>query len=144
MDDSVLNVTKPTCYTQASMDPHWRMAMNYEFDALLQNNTWCLVPVSIAKNLVGCKWVFRIKRKAYGLVDCYKARLVAKGFHQQARIDYSETYSPVIKPTTVCLLLSIAISSGWSLKQIDIQNAFLHGNLFEEVYMSQPPGYTHP
>ena len=118
--------------------------MNSEFDALLQNNTWCLVPVSTAKNLVGCKWVFRIKRKADDSVDRYKARLVAKGFHQQAGINYSETYSPVTKPTTIRLVLSIAISSGWSFRQIDNQNAFLHGNLSEEVYMSQPPGYTHP
>jgi hypothetical protein len=71
--DSALNVTKPTCYTQASMNPHWRTTMNSEFDALLQNNTWCLVLVSRAKNLVGCKWVFNIKRKADGSIDCYKA-----------------------------------------------------------------------
>jgi hypothetical protein len=68
---------------------------------------------------------------------------VAKGFHQQDRIDYLETYSLIIKPTMVRLVLSIAISSSWSLRQIDIPNAFLHGNLSEEVYMSQPPGYTH-
>ena len=81
MVDSALNITKPIYYTQASMDPHWRTAMNSEFDALLQSNTWCLVPISTAKNLVGCKWVFHIKKKADGSVDRYKARLVAKGFH---------------------------------------------------------------
>jgi hypothetical protein len=114
--------------------------MNSEFDALLKS----LVPASEAHNLVGCKWVFRIKRKADGSINHYKARLVAKGFHQQAGIDYEETFSPVIKPTRVRLVLSIAISSGWSIKQIDIQNAFLHGVLTEEVFMSQPPGYSHP
>jgi hypothetical protein len=107
--------------------------MNSEFDALLKNNTWCLVPSSEAKNVVDCKWVFRIKRKANGSLDWYKARLVAKGFHQQAGVDYSETCSPVVKLTVIRLVLSIAISSGWSIRKIDIQNAFLHGYLFEEV-----------
>jgi hypothetical protein len=118
--------------------------MNLEFDALLQNQTWTLVPSHPSQNIIGCKWVFRVKRKADGSVERHKARLVAKGFHQQAGVDYDETYSPVIKPTTVRTVLFIAISSGWSLRQIDIQNAFLHGNLSEEVFMSQPPGYNHP
>jgi hypothetical protein len=141
---SDLSITEPTCFSQASTDSNWRQAMNSEFDALLKNHTWRLVPASKAKNLVGCKWVFRIKRKADGSIDRYKARLVAKGFHQQAGVDFSETYSPVIKPTTVRLVLSINLSSGWSIKQIDIQNAFLHGLLYEEVYMPQPLGFTHP
>jgi hypothetical protein len=139
-----IKTMEPTCFSQAVHDPNWRLAMNSEFDALLKNNTWRLVPSSQAKNLVGCKWVFRIKRKADGSIERYKARLVAKGFHQQAGVDYSETYSPVVKPTTVRLVLSIAFSSGWSIRQIDIQNAFLHGLLSEEVYMAQPPGFSHP
>uniref|UniRef100_A0A2N9GHS0 Reverse transcriptase Ty1/copia-type domain-containing protein n=1 Tax=Fagus sylvatica TaxID=28930 RepID=A0A2N9GHS0_FAGSY len=135
---------EPTCFTTAAKSPAWRKAMNSEFDALLQNQTWTLVPSHPSQNIIGCKWVFRVKRKADGSVERHKARLVAKGFHQQAGVDYDETYSPVIKPTTVRTVLSIAISSGWSLRQIDIQNAFLHGNLSEEVFMSQPPGYNHP
>jgi hypothetical protein len=135
---------EPTCFTTAAKSPAWRKAMNSEFDALLQNQTWTLVPSHPSQNIIGCKWVFRVKRKADGSVESHKARLVAKGFHQQAGVDYDETYSPVIKPTTVRTVLSIAISAGWSLRQIDIQNAFLHGNLSEEVFMSQPPGYNHP
>jgi hypothetical protein len=69
---------------------------------------------------------------------------VAKGFHQQPEIDYHETYSPVIKPTMVRIVLSLTISAGWSIHQIDIQNAFLHGHLFEEVFLTQPPGFQHP
>jgi len=118
--------------------------MNVEFDALLQNQTWTLVPPSSNQNIIGCKWVFWLKRKADGSIDRHKARLVAKGFHQQSGIDYGETYSPVIKPTTVRLILSLAISSGWPIHQIDIQNALLHGNLSEDVYMAQPPGFAHP
>jgi hypothetical protein len=139
-----IKTMEPTCYSQAVHDPNWRLAMNSEIDTLLKNNTWRLVPSSQAKNLVGCKWVFRIKQKADGSIERYKGRLVAKGFHQQAGVDYSETYSPVVKPTIVHLVLSIAFSSGWSIRQTDIQNAFLHDLLSEEVYMAQPPGFSHP
>ena len=118
--------------------------MNVEFDALLQNHTWCLVPSSTRTNVIGCKWVFWLKRKADGSIDRYKAHLVAKGFHQLPSIDYGGTYRPVIKPTTVHLVLSLAISSGWHIHQIDIQNAFLHGTLSETVYMTQPLGFAHP
>ena len=80
-------------------------------------------------NLVGCKWVYKIKRNADGLVTQYKARLVAKGFHQQARIDYDETFSPVVKPTTVRIILTLVAQFNWPLRQLDISNAFLHGFL---------------
>jgi hypothetical protein len=86
--------------------------MNEEFDALLQNGTWSLVSPSPAMNVVRCKWVFRIKRKADGQIERYKARLVAKGFHQQPGIDFSETYSPVVKPITIRTVLSIGVSAG--------------------------------
>ena len=138
-----LSVPEPTCFTMAVKSREWRHAMNLEFDALLRNQTWTLVPSHPSQNLIGCKWVFRVKRKADGTVERHKARLVAKGFHQKFGVDYDETCSPVIKPTTVCTVLSLAISSGWCLRQIDIQNAFLHSNLSEEVFMSQPPGYKH-
>jgi hypothetical protein len=84
------------------------------------------------------------KRKADGSIERYKARLVAKGFHQQASLDYGETFIPVVKPTTIRTVLSMAYSRGWDMHQIDIQNAFLHGFLDEEVFMSQPPGFSHP
>ena len=124
------DLPEPTCYTSASKNPDWRQAMNTEFDALLKNHTWQLVPSSPSQNIIGCKWVFRIKRHADGSIERFKARLVAKGFHQQPGLGYGETYSPVIKPTTVRAILSIAISAGWAIRQIDIQNAFLHGHLF--------------
>lgn len=89
----------------------------------------------------GC---FVSKRKVDGSIERYKARFVAKGFHQQPGVDYCETYSPIIKPTTVRIVLSSVISSGWPIRQIDIQNAFLHRTLSEEVFMTQPLRNTHP
>src|SRR3954466_2784500 len=90
--------------------------MTTEFNALLKNNTWVLVPRPSHLNVVGCKWVFKLKHRADGSIERYKARLVAKGFHQQAGIDFDETFSPVIRPTTIRIVLSLAVSSGWSFR----------------------------
>ena len=116
--------------------------MDEEFLALQRQHTWSLVPAAPGINLVGCKWVYKLKLHSDGSIACYKARLVAKGFHQQAGIDYTETFSPVVKPATVRLVLAIAMSFHWSLRQLDVSNAFLHGFLKEEVYMQQPLRYV--
>lgn len=106
---------EPTTVNQALKEPKWRQAMSDEFNALVTNGTWELVPLSPHYNLVGCKWIYRIKRKSDGSVDRYKARLVAKGFYQRLGVDFHDTFSPVVKPTTVRIVLSIAISQGWPL-----------------------------
>ncbi|XP_071683600.1 uncharacterized protein [Lolium perenne] len=135
---------EPRNLPAALNDPHWRAAMQEEYNALMENKTWTLVPSSKTKNLIDCKWVYRIKRRADGTIDRYKARLVAKGFKQRYGIDYEDTFSPVVKIATIRIVLSIAVSRGWSLRQLDVKNAFLHGVLQEEVYMKQPPGFEHP
>ncbi|WVZ95460.1 hypothetical protein U9M48_041223, partial [Paspalum notatum var. saurae] len=136
-----LKIGEPECLQEALNDPSWRQAMQDEYTALLRNQTWHLVEASKGKNVVDCKWVFKIKKKSDGSIDRYKARLVAKGFKQQYGIDYEDTFSPVVKIATVRLVLSIDVSKGWTLRQLDVQNAFLHGILEEEVYMRQPPGF---
>ncbi|KAJ1695555.1 hypothetical protein LUZ63_012253 [Rhynchospora breviuscula] len=140
-------VLEPTCFSQANQHPEWRSAMAKEIDALALNQTWTLVPPPTDQRVVGCKWVYKLKRHSDGTIERHKARLVAKGYHQQEGIDYGDTFSPVVRPTTVRLVLSLAISSDWKVHQLDVQNAFLHGDLHERVFMSQPPGFvdqSHP
>ncbi|XP_073351811.1 uncharacterized protein [Aegilops tauschii subsp. strangulata] len=132
---------EPTNLGDALGDSRWKKAMDEEYNALMKNKTWHLVPNQRGKNIIDCKWVYRIKKKADGSIDRYKARLVAKGFKQRYGIDYEDTFSPVVKAATIRLVLAIDISRGGSLRQLDVQNAFLHGVLEEEVYMRQPPGY---
>lgn len=118
--------------------------MTDKFNALLKNQTWILVIASPHQKAVGCKWVFKVKRRADGSIDRYKARLVAKGFHQQQGLDYDETFSPVIKPTFVRIILNLTVSFDWSLLQLDVKNAFLHGVLNDNVFMNQLPGFVDP
>lgn len=105
---------------------------------LIRNKTWHLIPPQKGLNVIDCKWVFKLKRRSDGNIDRYKARLVAKGFKQRYVIDY------VVKHATIRLILSIVISCGWIIRQLDIQNAFLHGILEDDVYMKQPQGYENP
>lgn len=94
-------------------------------------NSWSLIDTSSNKKVIGCKWVFKIKSHSDGSVALYKARLVAQGFHQEAGLDYTETFSLVVKPITNRILFTLALENGWQLRQVDINNAFLHGDLEE-------------
>jgi histone deacetylase 1/2 len=105
-----------------------------EFDALQGNDTWTLVPRLPSINLVTDKWVFCHKFKMDGYLDRYKARWVLRGFTQRPGIDYNETFSPVVKPTTIRVVLTLALSRSWPIHQLDVKNAFLHGTLNETVY----------
>ena len=116
--------------------------MSDEFNVQMRNNTWDLVPPETAQHIISCKWIFTIKYLPDGSIDRYKARLVARGFNQQYGLDYFETFSPVIKSTTVRIVLEIAVKCSWSIRQLDINNAFLQGTLIDEVYVSQPPGFV--
>ncbi|KAI0508127.1 hypothetical protein KFK09_014261 [Dendrobium nobile] len=134
-------VTDPTSYTEAARSEQWRRAMSAEFQAVQSQGTWDLVPPSPDQNVLGCKWTFRTKYLADGTIARHKARLVAKGFDQEHRLDYNETFSPVTKMPTIRILLVLALHHGWKIHQLDVSNAFLHGNLSHTVHMKQPPGF---
>lgn len=120
----------------------WRDAMAKEIHSLESNNTRSLCKRPPNKNPIGCKWVYQIKYRSDGSIERYKACLVGKGYTQIEGIDFHDTFAHVAKLVTVRLLLYIAAIKNWSLHQLDVNNAFLQGDLDEEVYMKLPPGFS--
>ncbi|RVW69943.1 Retrovirus-related Pol polyprotein from transposon TNT 1-94 [Vitis vinifera] len=138
----ISSVSLPKGTHEALSHPGWRQAMVDEMAALHSNGTWDLVVLPPGKSTVGCRWVYAVKVGPDGQVDRLKARLVAKGYTQVYGSNYGDTFSPVVKIASVRLLLSMAAMCSWPLYQLDIKNVFLHGDLAEEVYMEQPPGFV--
>ncbi|XP_010412906.1 PREDICTED: uncharacterized protein LOC104699278 [Camelina sativa] len=116
--------------------------MNEEMGNCKEANTFSLVPPTHDMHVLGSKWVFRVKLNEDGSLDKFQARLVAQGFKQEEGIDYLETYSPVVRTATVRAVLHFATTMNWEIKQMDVKNAFLHGDLTETVYMKQPAGFV--
>ncbi|PKU66248.1 Retrovirus-related Pol polyprotein from transposon TNT 1-94 [Dendrobium catenatum] len=134
----------PATYAQAHKHKHWCRAMEDEFAALQKQSTWTLVPAPPNKPILGCKWTFKTKVLPNGKIDRYKARLVAQGYDQQFGINYTETFSPVAKMPTLRILFTVAVHRNWQILQLDVSNAFLHGDLSEDIYMRQPIGFVDP
>nr|GFB21050.1 retrovirus-related Pol polyprotein from transposon TNT 1-94 [Tanacetum cinerariifolium] len=116
--------------------------MNAELRALESNGTWELSQLTLGKKAIGSYWIYKTKLKADGTKDKKKARLVVQGNRQKYRVDYKETFAPVEKMVTLRSLLAVAAVKGWFTCQMDVSNAFRHGDLFEEVYMRPPQGYV--
>lgn len=133
---------EPQSYSQAKKLKSWNDAMEVEEVALESTGTWIICSLPPGKTPIGCRWVFKVKLNADGTVERFKARLVAKGYTQREGLDFVDTFSPVAKMTTVRTLLSVSAAKNWSLHQLDISNAFLNGDLDEEIYMILPPGYA--
>lgn len=112
--------------------------MQEEYDALIRNGTWELIPKCSTDNVINNIWLFKVKERSDGSVERLKARLVANGTNQVKGQDYGETFSPVVKPKTIRIVITIAVSWRWVMRQVDISNAFLHGQIEERIVMRQP------
>ncbi|XP_047985264.1 uncharacterized protein LOC125225549 [Leguminivora glycinivorella] len=141
----VVEASEPTTVKEAlhsSDSKLWRQAMQDEIDSFNKHDAWELVDRPAGKNIVKNRWLFKIKRDANGKIACYRARLVAKGFTQKFGIDYMDTYSPVVRHSSLRMLLSLAVELDLKIDHLDVKTAFLNGDLSEEIYMAQPEGFV--
>ena len=141
----VSNVPEPLTFGEAAQSAHssqWLNAANEEYQSLIDNKTWDLVQLPPGRKAIDSKWVFKTKYRDTGEVERYKARLVAKGFSQKSGIDYNETFSPVVKYSSIRTLLAYGLKRNMTIHQMDVVSAFLNGELEEEIYMKQPEGYV--
>ena len=140
-----LECNEPSSYKEtlkSRYSKEWMGAMNSEMESLRVNQTWKLVPKPANCSLVDCKWLFKVKQESEKVR--FKARLVAKGFTQKEGIDYAEIFAPVVKFTTVRIMLALVAHFDWEMKQMDVTTAFLHGELDKNIYMHQPEGFVDP
>jgi hypothetical protein len=120
----------------------WMATADSEYNSLMENTTWRLVQLPPGRTAIGCRWVFRAKYDSDGRVNRFKARLVAKGYAQKYGIDYDETFSPVVRFSSIRTLLAFAVQNNMVIHQMDVVTAFLNGRLDEDIYMRQPEGYV--
>ncbi|KAF0894043.1 hypothetical protein E2562_033922 [Oryza meyeriana var. granulata] len=137
-----VSAKEPSSFREAEHHHSWRRAMMEEMDSINDNRTWDLVDPPPSQRPIGLKWVYKVKRDERGAIVKHKARLVAKGYVQKAGIDFEEVFAPVARMESVRLLLAVAAHAGWGVHHMDVKSAFLNGELTEEVYVQQPPGFA--
>jgi hypothetical protein len=142
MSTTLSSISIPTCYKQAIGHECWQQAMEAELQALEPNHTWDIISCPPHVKPIGSKGVYTVKLKSNGSLDKYKARLVVLDNQQEYGFDYEETFAPVAKITTVRTILAITAFKAWPLHPMDVKNAFLHGDLKEEIYMKLPPSMS--
>lgn len=132
---------EPRKFGEAKGSKEWKRACEEEIESIVRNRTWDLVDLPYGAKPIGLKWVFKLKRNSDGTINKFKARLVAKGYVQQQGIDFDEVFAPVARLETIRLLINLAATNGWEIHHLDVKTAFLHGELKEVVYVSQPEGF---
>jgi transposase InsO family protein len=132
---------EPTCFEEAIQKKEWEDAMTEEYQSIIKNDVWEIVPRPKSKDVVSSKWLFKIKHVVDGSIEKYKARFVARGFSQKEGIDYEETFAPVARYTSIRTIIALAAKMKWKLHQMDVKTAFLNGVIEEEVYIEQPQGF---
>jgi hypothetical protein len=133
----LLTTSDERSVAEALQDASWSKAMEEEMGCIEENNTWALADLPPGHKPIGRKWVFKVKRDENGAVVKHKARLAAKGFVQQEGVDFEEVFAPVAR-----LLLAVAVQERWELHHLDVKSDLLNGELKEEVYVAQPPGFA--
>ncbi|GKU94475.1 hypothetical protein SLEP1_g7971 [Rubroshorea leprosula] len=131
----------PIVFEEVAKESKWQKAMDEEIAAIERNNTWELTELPKGKKGIGVKWVYKTNLKENGEIEKYKAHLVTKGYKQEFGIDYKEVYAPVARHDMIHLVIALAAQNSWPLYQLDLKSTFLHGDLDEEVFIHQPPGY---
>ena len=139
-----VSADEPASLAEAMKHECWRRAMAKELAAIEENKTWTLTDLPADRRAIGLKWVFKVKRDEKGAVVRHKARLVVKGYSQRQGIDYDEVFAPVARMEAIRLLVSLAAHEGWEVHHMDVKSAFLNGELKEEVFVEQPPGFLDP
>jgi Reverse transcriptase (RNA-dependent DNA polymerase) len=137
----LIGMEEPKGFVEAAEDVNWRSAMVEEINSIHENQTWSLVEPVDGQRVIGLKWVFKLKKNAEGKLMKHKARLVAKGYVQQQGIDFDDVFAPVTRMETIRLIVVVAVQQGWLLHHMDVKCVFLNGELKEEVYVMQPPGF---
>ena len=131
-------VTEPSSFQEAMEDPAWVDAMVEEYDSIVRNSAWEIVPRLEGKSVVGLRWIYKVKQAADGSVEKYKARFFAQGFSQIKGIYYEDTFAPVARYSSIRTILALSAQMGWHIHQMDVKIVFLNGIIEEEVYIEQP------
>jgi hypothetical protein len=128
-------VTKPSSFQEAVQDPTWVDVMVEEYDSIVKNSAWEIVPRLVDKSMVGLRWIYKVKKAADGSVEKYKAKIVAWVFSQIEGITYDETFAPVARYSSIRSILALSAHMGWNIHQMDVKTTFLNDIIEEEVYI---------
>jgi hypothetical protein len=131
-----------SCYEEATSHPVWRDVMMEEYQSIMKNDVWDIVPRPKGKFVVTSKWIYKIKNTIGGSIERHKMKFVARGFSQVEGIDYEETFSPIARYTSIRIIISLTASMGWKIHQMDVKTTFLNGEFEEEIHIEKPYGFV--